>query len=477
MTKKILLAMAFVASVFACTDDYKDWADPQVVAQPETVTFGDGSVSAVNVINFADLAEDQTTVKVCNLNAPTSSDANYTAIYTITLGDQTFNLNSDGTMSASELQAYIVSIYGKAPTQRDIEATVSMWLTDGNTTVKTATSSPFNIGAILKAPFIDEGYWLVGDMAAWDKNGAKPFTHLGGGNVYDNPEFQIVFTTTADNQYWKIIPQGNYDGDFWAGGNTGVLGTVVDGDTSMEGNLVTDNPQAGKIEQAGIYRMTINMMEYTYRIERLEFSPFVYFIGATDGWSNAEQRLATTNFDGVYTGYLYCADPNGWGNKFKFQKTAGNWDTQINADTMSGGITGDFADSGDGDRNFEAKGGEGIYYVTLDLTNNTLNAIRINNMNLVGSFNGWNPADDAQQMTWDAENYCYVIYNAGVDVNGWKFTANNGWDINLGGNDDGEPSLMTGDLAANGKNLGAQGRTIKLYPTRKTSEKIYCTVE
>ena len=36
---------------------------------------------------------------------------------------------------------------------------------------------------------------------------------------------------------------------------------------------------------------------------------------------------------------------------------------------------------------------------------------------------------------------------------------------------------MTGDLAANGKNLGAQGRTVKLYPTRKTSEKIYCTVE
>ena len=38
MTKKILLAMAFVASVFACTDDYKDWSDPQVVGQPETVS-------------------------------------------------------------------------------------------------------------------------------------------------------------------------------------------------------------------------------------------------------------------------------------------------------------------------------------------------------------------------------------------------------------------------------------------------------
>jgi len=33
------------------------------------------------------------------------------------------------------------------------------------------------------------------------------------------------------------------------------------------------------------------------------------------------------------------------------------------------------------------------------------------------------------------------------------------------------------DLVGGGKNLGAVGKTIKLYPTRKTSNKIYCTVE
>ena len=130
-----------------------------------------------------------------------------------------------------------------------------------------------------------------------------------------------------------------------------------------------------------------------------------------------------------------------------------------------------------GGSNIKATAGEGIYFFTLDLANGTLNAVRINNMNLVGSFNGWNPGDDAQQMTWDAENYCYVINNAGVDGNGWKFTANNGWGINLGGNDSVEPSMMINDLAADGKNLGAVGKTIKLYPTRKTSDKIFCTVE
>jgi hypothetical protein len=76
---------------------------------------------------------------------------------------------------------------------------------------------------------------------------------------------------------------------------------------------------------------------------------------------------------------------------------------------------------------------------------------------------------DAQQMTWDAANYCFVITGAGVTANGWKFTANNAWGINLGGD--------ISDLSQDGSDLSAVGTTIKLYPTRKTSDKIYCTVE
>ena len=111
--------------------------------------------------------------------------------------------------------------------------------------------------------------------------------------------------------------------------------------------------------------------------------------------------------------------------------------------------------------------------MTLDLANNTLNAVRIYNMNLVGDFNGWNPGDDAQQMTWDANEYCYVINNAGVTSNGWKFTANNDWGINLGF---GEGNSLN-DLVGNGGNINVVGKTIKLYPTRKTADKIFCTVE
>lgn len=467
MIRNIFIGLSLVALLTACTDDYTDWSAPQAVPQPTQVSFADGSVASVDVIKFADIAEGQELVKVCNITAPTASADDFVPQYTLSLGGQTFNLSADGNISFPSLKEYVEATFGKAPVERSLDATVSMWLSNGTTTIKTATSAVFPIKVIPAAPFIDSGYWLVGDMCAWDKDGAKPFNHLGSGNVYDAPEFQIVITTTADNQYWKIIPQGNYDGDFWAGGDTGVLGTVVDGDTSMEGTLTTQDPQAGKIEKAGIYRMTINMMEYTYKIEKLEFAPYIYFIGATDGWSNAEQKLATLSFDGVYTGFIYCADPNNWGNEFKFQRVAGSWDNEINFDTFSGGVSGDFAQGGGS--NIKATAGEGIYYITANLASGTLNGIRINNMNLVGDFNGWNAGDDAQQMTWDAENYCYVINNAGVTNNGWKFTANNSWDINLGGD--------ISNLTANGDNLSVTGKTIKLYPTRKTSDKIYCTVE
>ena len=39
MMKKIFFGLALVASVFACTDDYTDWADPQTNAAPTQVSF------------------------------------------------------------------------------------------------------------------------------------------------------------------------------------------------------------------------------------------------------------------------------------------------------------------------------------------------------------------------------------------------------------------------------------------------------
>ena len=576
--KKIFFGLTFVAALTACTDDYKDWAEVPSVPQPATVSFGDGSVSTVGVIDLNSVTSDK--VQVCNISAPSVSEEGYTPSYVLTLGDgANFDIAGDGTIATADLQKYIVETYSSNPVQRDINAVVSMWVSNGTTTIKTATSAVFQIKAIPQAPEIEQAYYLTGTINDWvntdttyklTNDGSDPYTNPtftlripapeGGANVefkmtpesglggdwsgclsagsedgkfayknaggnlviegvegasyydltfnmleqtwsykalllnieqayyltgtingwnnsdttykltndgsdpYENPTFTLRIPAPEDgsNVEFKMTPESGLGGD-WSkclAAGSGPAGTFAYNNDG--GNLVIE-----AVAGAKYYDITFNMMELTWTYKAVAFEQFVYFIGATDGWKDSDQRVEAVS-DGVYTGYIYIADPNGWGVEFKFQKRAGDWadDSQLNSNNMAE-VTGDFEKTGD---NFKASAGEGVYYVELDLTTNTLKGTLITNMNLVGDFNGWNAADDSQQMTWDAENFCYVITGAGVTANGWKFTTNNSWDINLGGD-------TLDNLVANGANISAVGSTIKLYPTRKTSDKIYCTVE
>ena len=464
MIKKILLGMTLLMSMVSCTEDYTDWGNPQSNPQEEAVSFGDGSVTPVDVIDLAKVETEK--VKVASIVAPTSSNAAYTPNYKINFDGQSFDIDADGNMATAELTSYIVDKYGKRPTERDIDATLDAWVSNGATAVKMATSEKFQIKAIPEAPVIEEGYYLVGDMFTtddvngWTKEVAKAFNHSDK-DVYEDPVFTVSFETTKADQYWKIIPKKNIDsGDIWA---AGVVGPKVDGDDSMTGLLTNGDAKAGKIAKAGKYKLTINMMDYSYTLEEVNYDPFIYFIGATDGWTNAEQKLALVDdAKGVYTGYLYCADPNGWGNQFKFQRVAGSWDNEINSgafSTFSGAATSEGGNIG-------VNAGEGVYYFDVNLSEGTITATKVETMGIIGGFNNW--AGDAV-MTWNAEEYCFEATNVGVTADGWKFRVNGDWPINLGGS--------LNNLTAGGDNLSVAGNTIKLYPTRKTSDNIYCTVK
>lgn len=317
-------------SMVSCTEDYTDWANPQTNPQEDAVAFGNGSVTPVDVINLADVTEDK--VQVASIVAPTSSNAAYAPIIKINLGDKTFDIDNDGKMATADLASYIAETYGKRPVERDINATLDAWFNNGSTVVKMATSETFQVKAIPVAPVIDEAYYLVGDMfttiegeteiSGWTKESAKAFKHSDK-DVYDDPIFTLTFETKKANQYWKIIPKKNIvAGDLWA---DGVVGPKVDGSDSMEGLLTNVGPGAGKIAEPGKYKLTLNMMDYSYTIEPVNYDPFIYFIGSTDGWGSNDQKLALVDDEkGVYTGYVYIADPNGAGFEFKFQREQGN---------------------------------------------------------------------------------------------------------------------------------------------------------
>lgn len=276
-------------SMVSCTEDYTDWANPQTNPEEEAVSFGNGSVTPEGVINLADVTGDK--VKVASIVAPTSTKDTYKPSFKINFDGQSFDIDADGNMAKADLVNYITGKWGKRPTERDIDATLDAWQSNGSTAAKMATSETFQVKAIPEAPFIDAAYYLVGDLTEWGLDTKLKFAHSDA-DVYEDPVFTLMFTTTKDDQCWKIIPQGNVDkGNIWAVENApeGVVGIEEDGDKAMSGKLLTTNSQgkkagAGKIAKAGIYQMTINMMDYTYTIKQI--APEYYLVGKLQGWAS-----------------------------------------------------------------------------------------------------------------------------------------------------------------------------------------------
>lgn len=459
-------------AMVSCTEDYTDWANPQINPEEEAVAFGNGSVTPVDVINLANVTEEK--IQVASIVASTSSDAAYAPIIKINLGDKTFDIDNEGKMATADLATYIAETYGKRPVERDIDATLDAWFNNGSTVVKMATSETFQVKAIPVAPVIDEGYYLVGDMFTtedgvngWNTISAKQAFKHSDKDVYDDPIFTITFETTKADQYWKIIPKANVDAGNTDASAAGVVGPKIDGDDSMTGLLTNADAKAGKIAEPGKYKLTLNMMDYSYTIEKVMYDPFIYFIGSTDGWGSNDQKLALVDEEtGTYTGYVYIADPNGAGFEFKFQREQGNWDTAIGASNF---VTfKDAAKDPQNGNNLGVNAGEGVYYMDVNLSEGTITATKVESMGMVGQFQGWDK-EAPVPMTWNAEEYCFEATMAGVTADGWKFIVNKDWPINLGGSID--------NLEQDGANLTVAGNTIKLYPTRKTKDNIFCTVE
>ena len=338
-------------SMVSCTEDYTDWANPQTNPEEEAVAFGDGSVTPVEVINLADVTGDK--VKVASIVAPTSTKDSYKSSFKINLDGQSFDIDADGNMAKADLVNYITGKYGKRPVERDIDATLDAWQSNGSIAAKMATSETFQVKAVPEAPFIDAAYYLVGDLTEWGLDTKLKFAHSDA-DVYADPVFTLMFTTTKDDQCWKIIPQGNVDkGNIWAVENApeGVVGIEVDGDKAMSGKLLTTNSEgnkagAGKIAKAGMYQMTINMMDYTYTIKQI--APEYYLVGKLQGWASEPKDKTCLMYAETPMVQSYTTQWNDDANlKIWLGSDWGNWDNAYGAkDDGDNSVEGKIAGSG-----------------------------------------------------------------------------------------------------------------------------------
>lgn len=471
----IALAGLFMGS---CSEDFKDWADPQTNPQEDAITIPGFTATAAQAIDFASVTTDSVnTFSLSSAALPEGFTLGNARIELTPQGVEnatktTVNTSLDGKGAVADLASVVESAYGKRPTARTFDAQVYVnAIKEGQAVLIDA--GKINLVMTPKAPFIDAAYYLVGDMFTTDDvNGwntisdKQTFKHSDK-DVYEDPIFTITFETTKADQYWKIIPKANVDAGNTDASAAGVVGPKVDGEDSMTGSLTNGDAKAGKIAKAGKYKLTLNMMDYTYTFEEVKYDPFIYFIGSTDGWQSYDQKLALVDdAKGVYTGFAYIADPNGAGFEFKFQRKPNSWDNAIGASNFVT-LKGAAIDPQSGN-NLGVNGGVGVYYIDANLSEGTIEATKVETMGLIGKFQEWDETKDVP-MTWNAEEYCFEVTNAGVTADGWKFRMNKKWDVNLGGS--------LNNLTAGGSDIKVAGNTVKLYPTRKTKDNIYCTVE
>lgn len=428
-------------SMVSCTEDYTDWANPQSNSEEEAVAFGNGSVAPVDVINLADVTGDK--VKVASIVAPTSTKDTYTPSFKINFDGQTFDIDADGNMAKADLVNYITGKWGKRPTERDIDATLDAWQSNGSTAAKMATSETFQVKAVPEAPFIDAAYYLVGDLTEWGLDTKLKFAHSDA-DVYEDPVFTLMFTTTKDDQCWKIIPQGNVDkGNIWAVENApeGVVGIEEDGDKAMSGKLLTTNSQgkkagAGKIAKAGIYQMTINMMDYTYTIKQI--APEYYLVGKLQGWASEPKDKTCLMYAETPMVQSYTTQWNDDANlKIWLGSDWGDWNNAYGSATMADANTPTGKLKVDNNAGAIICPEPGAYYTfTADFSTMTYKWTKLANQNptefeyvaLIGVGGKWSNGDDIDDIDLkQVAPHNWYKANVKIPAGGLKIRADHKW--------------------------------------------------
>lgn len=163
----------------------------------------------------------------------------------------------------------------------------------------------------------------------------------------------------------------------------------------------------------------------TLKIKPTEMILYMYMAGDFQGWNPSGAPSIASNDGNNYEGYVWV--PAGGSGEFKFT-SENSW-----SGTNYGGTSGATGGTIDGADNTNLKWpATGKYYlVKVNMTAKTWTVTEISTWGLIGDATpgGW---DTSTPLTYNATTKKWtatVPFGSGS----WKFRANNGWDINLGG--------------------------------------------
>lgn len=403
--KKLFYILGIGLLMASCTEDFKDWADPQ--SNSENPASANAAVAAAGAIDFTTITADSVLLFTPTYNAEEGTIAtNDVTLYNADKSDsRTVSVDAQGRAKTTELRDALEGLYGP----------------EGSYTV------PINVVTVLSNN--GQAFRFISNIEDNVKMAAGMYI-VGG-------DERVAMEFVSDGVYTITVPAGEmrfYFVPFTHLNNfeEGKLGSKEETDGFIFGGDLAQGANAHEIwldedPDYTQYIITVNTNDMTYDVEGLAYADMIWQAGNANGWGSPAAGLKNKgwkearNNDGDYFGFMYL---NG---DFKFRSHENSWDApDWGLDDAFDDYSGSLVAQG-GNLNAPA----GFYMVEANLADMTYELTPITTIGVIGGFNGWasdyasleyNPATGA----W--EGYCDIP--AGTE---FKFRANEDWAINWGG--------------------------------------------
>ena len=490
-----LLSMGLVA----CNQDFDTEFVPQTNMPESLLQMSDVSVAAQvpSTLNLADYINEETgtvknipigtvTVKEGAMPANTilkaevefSKDADFAN--SIILDANSLDGSNEISVNPSLLQDAYFNEITRNPATAEVFVRTILYTVTGGTSEAIIGKPDENFFAERTVQFtplfkvqISPAYYVIGAAGGWSADGAhtQKFNHSDA-DVYDDPIFTIIVDAGGDDCWFAIgddtaidaVAAGDWNQLFGTKGASEDLTGTMDRRYNLGGDHSFHVTGAKKI------RITLDMMEYSYKIEPVNIAENYYLIGGPGSWSSDKSQKFSHSSADVFTDpvFTYVFEGNGGTGDIWFAfgddeamdaVGEGTWNKLFGTTGASTDLSGSFDRryNLDGDHSFCVDGKAKFYRFQINMSEMTYTITPLNFQEYIyeaGVNNDWGAVEQPLYCADGNGTYVGFFYAQDADWSGgkgaFKFTgAYNDWNQGNYGtgtiNDDGLSGTLIDD--------------------------------
>ena len=500
MKKLGLYTMALLSmGLVACNQDFDTEFVPQTNLPESLLQMSDVSVAAQvpGTLNLADYINEETgTVKNIPIGTVTvnegampantilkaevefSKDADFAN--SIILDANSLDGSNEISVNPSLLQDAYFNEITRNPATAEVFVRTILYTVTGGTSEAIIGKPGENFFAERTVQFtplfkvqISPAYYVIGAAGGWSADGAhtQKFNHSDA-DVYEDPIFTIIVDAGGDDCWFAIGDDTAIDA-VAAGDWTQLFGTKgasedLTGTMDRRYNLGGDH--SFHVTGAKKIRITLDMLEYSYKIEPVNIAENYYLIGGPGSWSSDKSQKFSHSSADVFTDpvFTYVFEGNGGTGDIWFAfgddeamdaVGEGTWNKLFGTTGASTDLSGSFDRryNLDGDHSFCVDGKAKFYRFQINMSDMTYTITPLNFQEYIyeaGVNNDWGAVEQPLYCADGNGTYVGFFYAQDADWSGgkgaFKFTgAFNDWSQGNYGtgtiNDDGLSGTLIDD--------------------------------